>query len=159
MSNDPGLMLEVQALYTAYADLIDEGPISEWPSLFIETALYKIVTRENLARGWDLGLMLCESRGGIEDRAYAIEHLSLTIPRRVRHLISGFALTTNADGSFAVTANFAVFETIEGRVTTTFASGRYRDIVVREADGKLRFKEKISVCDAATINNSLVYPL
>lgn len=159
MSNDPALMQEIHALYARYADLIDEGPISQWPSLFVEDSLYKIVTRENLARGWDLALMLCESRGGIEDRAYAIEHLSMTIPRIVRHLISGISATPNADGSLAVTANFAVLETIEGKPTTTFAAGRYRDVVVRDSDSTLRFKEKISVCDAATINNSLVYPL
>ena len=76
------MMLEIQALYTRYADLIDEGPLSEWPTLFVEDAVYKIVTRENLARGWALALMSCDSRGAIEDRVYAIEHLSMTIPRR-----------------------------------------------------------------------------
>jgi anthranilate 1,2-dioxygenase small subunit len=151
------MMLEIQALYTRYADLIDEGPLSEWPTLFVENAVYKIVTRENLARGWALALMSCDSRGAIEDRVYAIEHLSMTIPRRYRHLISGFTITPQT-GAWNVTANFAVFETIEGQPTTAFAAGRYKDVVAREG-GTLKFKEKISICDAASIKNSLVFPL
>ena len=151
-------MLEIQALYTRYADLIDEGPIAEWPTLFTENAVYKIVTRENLARGWALALMSCDSRAAIEDRAYAVEHLSMTIPRRYRHLISGFAVTQQGTNAWHVTANFAVFETIEGQPTTSFAAGRYKDVVVREG-GALKFKEKISICDAASIKNSLVFPL
>lgn len=153
------LMLEVQALYTRYADLIDEGPIKDWPSLFVEDAVYKIVTRENLDRGWALALMSCDSRGAIEDRAYAIENLSMTIPRRVRHLVSGFSITPQGGKAWTVTANFAVLETIEGQPTACFAAGRYKDAVVRESDGALRFKEKISICDAASIKNSLVYPI
>lgn len=159
MSNDPGLMLEIQALYARYAELVDEGPLAQWPQLFVEDAIYKIVTRENLERGWSLALMLCESRGGIEDRVNAIENLSMTIPRRVRHLISGFILAPQGPQAWAVSANFAVFETINGQGTTCFAAGRYKDVVTRESDGALRFREKISICDAATINNSLVYPL
>jgi len=152
-------MLEIQALYARYAELIDEGPLAQWPQLFVEDAIYKIVTRENLDRGWALALMSCESRGGIEDRVNAIENLSMTIPRRVRHLISGFALALQGGQSWAVSANFAVFETIDGQATTCFAAGRYKDIVARESDGQLRFREKISICDAATIKNSLVFPL
>jgi anthranilate 1,2-dioxygenase small subunit len=151
------MMLEIQALYTRYADLIDEGPLSEWPALFVENAVYKIVTRENLARGWALALMSCDSRGAIEDRVYAIEHLSMTIPRRYRHLISGFTITPQT-GAWNVTANFAVFETIEAQPTTNFAAGRYKDVIVREG-GTLKFREKISICDAASIKNSLVFPL
>jgi 3-phenylpropionate/cinnamic acid dioxygenase small subunit len=151
------MMLEIQALYTRYADLIDEGPLSQWPALFVEDAVYKIVTRENLARGWALALMSCDSRGSIEDRVYAIENLSMTIPRRYRHLISGISAAQQGE-AWNVTANFAVFETIEGQPTTSFAAGRYKDVIVREA-GMLKFKEKISICDAASIKNSLVFPL
>lgn len=151
-------LLEIHSLYARYADLIDEGPIAEWPTLFTEDAIFKIVTRENVERGWALALMSCDSRAAIEDRAYAIENLSMTIPRRYRHLISGIAATRQGADKWNVTANFAVFETIEGQPTAAFAAGRYKDVIVRE-NGTLRFKEKISITDAATIKNSLVFPL
>jgi len=154
--SDP--ILEIQALYTRYADLIDEGPLAEWPTLFTEDAIFKIVTRENVDRGWALALMSCDSRAAIEDRAYAIENLSMTIPRRYRHLISGIAAAPRGADKWNATANFAVFETIEGQPTAAFAAGRYKDVIVRE-NGTLRFKEKISITDAASIKNSLVFPL
>lgn len=152
------VMPEIQALYTRYANLIDEGPISDWPKLFTEDAIFKVVTRENVDRGWALALMSCDSRAAIEDRAYAIENLSMTIPRRYRHLVSGITAVAQGENMWSVTANFAVFETLEGEPTAAFAAGRYRDRIVREK-GALLFKEKISITDAATIKNSLVFPL
>lgn len=152
------LRVEVEALYARYAEILDEGPLAQWPALFLQEGSYKAVTRENVDRGWPLALMLCESRAAIEDRAYAIENLALTIPRRIRHIVSG--LTITEDGKrLSVSANFAVFETLEGGPTTCFAAGRYRDVLARDSDGALKFLEKTSIADAALINNSLVIPL
>ena len=159
MSTDHAVRLEIDALYARYALLLDEGPLAEWPSLFFEDAIYKATSRENVERGWPLSLMLCESRGALEDRANAIENLSLTIPRRMRHMISGIMVSVDGDKSWKVEANFAIFETIVGQQTVAFAAGRYRDTIARAADGALCFKEKLAICDAALIRNSLVYPL
>lgn len=149
---------EVDALYARYAELLDDGPIAQWPSLFVETGIYKAVTRENVERGWPLALMLCESRAAIEDRVYAIEHLALTIPRYVRHMISGIRIEESG-ARVTVAANFAVIETLEGKTSMVFAAGRYRDVLARDSDGTLKFVEKISIADGGLINNSLVIPL
>lgn len=159
MSADLVLRFEIDALYARYAQLLDEGPLTQWPSLFFEDALYKATSRENVDRGWPLALMLCESRGALEDRANAIENLSLTIPRRMRHMISGIMVSPAGTDSWKAEANFAIFETIVGQQTVTFAAGRYQDTIGRDEDGALRFKEKLAICDAALIRNSLVYPL
>ena len=152
------LRFEVEALYARYAEILDEGPIAQWPWLFVEEGSYRAVTRENVHRGWALALMLCESRASIEDRINAIENLALTIPRRVRHIVSG--LTISDEGNrLNVSANFALFETLEGGSTTCFAAGRYRDVLVRDSEGALKFLNKTSIADAARINNSLVIPL
>jgi len=157
-SNDWQLRAEIEALHARSAALLDEGPISEWPSLFTEDGSYRAVTRENIEQGWALALMLCESRAAIEDRVYAIEHLSLTIPRRTRHLTS--ALRISAEGSaWRAEANFAVFETLAGAQTICFAAGLYRDKIVRDADGTLRFQGRTAISDSALIRNSLVIPL
>jgi len=157
-ANDWQIRAEIEALYARSAELLDEGPISAWPSLFTEGGSYKAVTRENIEQGWALALMLCESRAAIEDRVYAIEHLSLTIPRRMRHLTS--ALRIAPEGStWRVEANFAVFETLAGAQTVCFAAGRYWDKIVRDADGALRFQERTAISDSALIRNSLVIPL
>jgi anthranilate 1,2-dioxygenase small subunit len=150
--------LAVEALYARSAELLDEGPLSAWPTLFAETGSYKIVTRENLDQGWPLALMLCESRAAIQDRVHAIKHLSLTIPRRTRHLISGLRIAEEG-GLWRTEANFAVFETLDGAQTVCFAAGLYRDRIIQEPDGALRFQERIAICDSALIRNSLVVPL
>jgi salicylate 5-hydroxylase small subunit len=138
--------------------LLDEGPLSQWPSLFTENASYKATSRENIDRGWPLALMLCESRAAMEDRVNAIENLSLTVPRRIRHIVTGLEVESAAGNRFRAEANFAVFETLEGQQTVCFATGRYRDVLVRE-DGCLRFLSRLAIADAALIRNSLVYPL
>ncbi len=152
------LHLELDALYARYASILDEGPLKDWPGLFVENGVYKAVTRENVDRDWPLALILCESRAAIEDRAYAIENLSFTIPRRVRHIYSGLIVEETGAGSWSASANFAIFETIVGQSTVCFAAGRYRDAVVRDGDGVLRFREKFAICDLALIRNSLVIP-
>lgn len=152
------IRVEIEALYARSAELLDEGPISQWPSLFTESGSYKAVTRENIEQGWALALMLCESRAAIEDRVYAIEHLSLTIPRRTRHLTSAVRIV--AEGSaWRVEANFAIFETLAGAQTVCFAAGLYQDKIVRDSDGALRFQERTAISDSALIRNSLVIPL
>ncbi len=80
------------------------------------------MTRENIEQGWALALMLCESRAAIEDRVHAIEHLSLTIPRRTRHMTSGLRIADDGD-AWLVDANFAMFETLAGAQTVCFAAG------------------------------------
>ncbi|MHB8528587.1 MAG: aromatic-ring-hydroxylating dioxygenase subunit beta [Caulobacteraceae bacterium] len=149
---------EMEALYARHAELLDEGPLAEWPSLFVHDGSYKAVTRENIDRGWPLALILCESRAAIEDRVYAIEHLAMKISRRVRHLVSGMAIAELGE-AYTVRANFAVLETLEGEPTVCFAAGVYRDVVVRDCAGTLRFREKVSIADSPVIRNSLVFPL
>jgi 3-phenylpropionate/cinnamic acid dioxygenase small subunit len=150
----PKLRLEIEDLYARYAALLDEGPLDQWPSLYFESGSYRAVTAENVKRGWALALILCESRAAIEDRVYAIANLSM----RIRHVISGFIVEPERD-AWKVSANFAMFETVEGQQTVCFAAGRYHDVVARDTNGSLRFREKLSICDGALIRNSLVYPL
>jgi anthranilate 1,2-dioxygenase small subunit len=154
----PERRAEIESLYALHAALIDEGPLTDWPQLFTQDAIVKIVTRENLERGWPLALVLCEGRAAIEDRVTAIGELMMTIPRRTRHVISGFRITQEGEDAFAVRANFAVFETLPARPTEVYASGLYDDRIIR-SDGALRFAQKIAVCDGELISTSLVLPL
>jgi len=153
------LRLDVEALYAEYARLIDDGPLSQWGELFAEDAVYKVLTRENVERGWPLALILCENRAAIEDRITAVDQLMMTVPRAVRHLMSGFRIEPAGEGAWAVRANFAVFETIAAQMTKVYAAGLYDDVVVRAPDDRLRFARKISICDGDVIPNSLVLPL
>lgn len=149
---------EIEALYGRYVDLLDEDGLEDWPALFLPDALYKIVSRENQARGWPLATMLCEGRPALEDRVYAIRNTSLYVPRSLRHLISHLNVS-EADDGWRVTANYAVFETLAEQTTRVFSVGRYRDRVARDMTGELRFAEKVCVYDSTLIPNSLILPL
>lgn len=149
---------EIESLYGRYVDLLDEDGLEEWPALFTPDALYKIVSRENERQGWPLATMLCEGRAALEDRIYAIRNTSLYVSRSLRHLISHLQVS-EADGGWSVTANYAVFETLPEQSTRVFSVGRYRDRVVRDSAGELRFAEKICVYDSTLIPNSLILPL
>lgn len=159
MTADASLRGEIDALYARYAELLDEGPLADWPALFHADAVYKVVTRENAERGWPVALLLCEGRAAIEDRVHAVENLMMTVPRRLRHVIGALRIAPAGDARWNVGANFAAFESIAGRETRTFAAGRYRDVVARGGDGTLRFAEKVTICDGDIVLNSLVVPL
>lgn len=140
-------------LFAAYADVLDEGPLEEWPTFFVEDATYKIVARENHARGLPLALMLCESRAMMEDRVRAIQELSMYAPRMLRHVVS--AVRESAD---EVTASYAVFETPPEGDTRVFSTGRYLGRLALD-DATVRFAALTVVYDTALIPTSLIYPL
>jgi 3-phenylpropionate/cinnamic acid dioxygenase small subunit len=57
----PELRAEIQDLYDAYAEALDDGELERWPALFTEKCLYEVVPRENFDRGLPLAVILCES--------------------------------------------------------------------------------------------------
>jgi len=154
------LRAEVEDLYARYVEILDEGPLADWPSLFSADASYRVVTRENVDRDLPLALILCESRAAIEDRVYAIEKTTFALPRRTRHLVSGLRIDgSGAPDTCDVEANFAVFETVEERLTICHSTGRYRDRLVRGGEGVLHFASKCCICDSPLVPNSLIVPL
>ena len=46
---DENVRRQVDAVHTRYIRVIDEDRIEEWPGLFTEVCLYRIITRENIA--------------------------------------------------------------------------------------------------------------
>jgi len=154
----PELRAELQDLYDDYAETLDDGELERWPGLFTEKCRYEVVPRENFERGLPLALILCESRGMLEDRVAALRRTSMYVPRSVRHLLSHLRASADDDGSLRVRANYAVLQTRVDALTEILSAGRYLDVVVRD-EGRLRFREKRVVFDSVLVPNSLVYPL
>ncbi len=151
------LRCEVEELYAAYVGCLDDGELERWPEFFADACLYKILPRENFERGLPLGLVLCESKGMLQDRVAALRRTSVYAPRALRHLVTNFRIMEEG-GALRVRANYAVFETQPDDVSKVFITGRYIDLLVRE-DGQLRFKEKLCVLDGNLIQGSLIYPI
>ena len=153
----PELRAEIQDLYDAYAEALDDGELERWPELFTEKSRYEALSRENFERGLPLAAILCESRGMLEDRVAALRKTSMYAPRYARHLTSHIRARPESDG-FRVRANYAVLQTRVDALTEILSAGRTIDLVVRDA-GRLRFREKRVIFDSVLVPNSLVYPL
>ncbi len=93
--------------------------------------------------------MFCEGMSMLRDRILAIRETQVYEPRAWRHFISGVQVLRSEDGAIRTRANFLVTEAMSDRDPTVFVVGRYLDTLVRR-DGRLRFRERIAVCDTTT---------
>ena len=150
---------DLTALYAAYADALDEDRLEAWPALFVEDASYRVVSRENWERGLPLATMSCESRAAMEDRVRALRETQMYSPRWLRRLVGPLQVTSRNGEGANVEANYAVFESAVDMETRVLSVGRYRDRIVRDGEGALRFKAKVCVYDSVLVPTSLVYPL
>lgn len=150
--------LEIEDLYAAYVECLDDGELERWPEFFTDDCLYKIIPRDNFERGLPLALMLCESKGMLQDRVEALRRTSVYAPRALRHLVSSIRIKGSDGTVIHVHANYAVFQTLADEPTQVFNVGRYLDQLVR-VGGQLKFKEKLCVFDSVVVPGSLIYPL
>src|SRR5262245_54737929 len=79
---------EIESFNTRYAQALDEQRLSDWAEMFTDDALYVILSRENYDRGLPVGLIYCENKRMIHDRAFALKETSIVAPRYLRHIIA-----------------------------------------------------------------------
>ncbi|HUN52998.1 MAG TPA: aromatic-ring-hydroxylating dioxygenase subunit beta [Candidatus Sulfotelmatobacter sp.] len=155
---DASLRAEVLALQYRYARLIDEDRLEDWPDLFTERGIYKVVPRENWDREPQLPIFFCDSRAMMRDRVHSLRQANVYNLHYPRHVVSNVEFLGPRDGGQAVAATYTVYQTdFEGQ-TRLFSVGQYRDLVAHDG-GVLKFREKIVVCDTFNIPNLLAVPL
>jgi 3-phenylpropionate/cinnamic acid dioxygenase small subunit len=157
----PEIRFELEDLYNAYVAALDDGPLEDWPSLFIDPCDYQLIPRENYENGMPLAIMKCESTGMMMDRVNAVREQVMFEPRYLRHLISNIRVCEmdKANARMKVVANYAVLETLRDGFTRILNSGRYLDEVVRDGNGALKFATKHCVFDSELVPNSIVFPV
>jgi len=158
VSLDPAQQRRLEELYALYGELLDDGPLEDWPSLFTEDCSYLVVPRDNFEQDLPLAIIRCESRGMLEDRVRSVQETIMFEPRYLRHQITNIRGTVREDGGFDVLANYLVIEVLPDELPKILSVGRYLDIVVEEED-ELRFAEKWVVYDSVLVPNTIVYPL
>jgi anthranilate 1,2-dioxygenase small subunit len=153
---------KAEDLLHAYVGAIDDDRLEDWPDFFTERCLYKVVTYENHALSMPLALMLCDSRGMLQDRVTAHREANLFAPHLYRHLVSAIRVVGERDGGFEIRANYAVFRTmidpVEYGSTSLYSTGEYRDLVVFK-NGEAKLREKIVIADTSRIGSLLVTPI
>ena len=153
------LRAEIEAFHAEYCYVLDNNAIEAWPDFFTEDALYRIAARENVEAALPVGLVYCEGRAMIKDRAFAIAHTAMFAPRYLLHIVSNIRVTGEGpDGSVSAEANYLVLQTLIDDDTRLHQAGRYFDRF-RRADGCLKLAERHCVYDTLKIDNSLVYPV
>ncbi len=153
------LRAEIEAFNTDYAAKLDRQDLTAWVDCFTEDAFYTVISRENVERNQPVGLIYCEGRGMIADRAFALLKTAMFGPRYLRHMVSDLSVAMQVDGSVRAGANFVVFEVLTDRPDVrVLLVGEYRDVFVREGNA-LKLKERRCVYDNLLIPTALCIPV
>ena len=158
MNNE--MLFRVASLNTAYANCIDADRLEEWPALFLADGRYRITTADNHRRGYAAGIIYADSRAMLIDRVASLREANIYERQSYRHIIGLPALRPDAaGGNVASETSFLVVRTLRDGRMDLFATGVYLDRVRDDADGSLRFAERIVVCDSSRFDTLLAIPL
>jgi anthranilate 1,2-dioxygenase small subunit len=151
-------LAEARQLLAAYTYVLDEGPLTDWPSFFTETCLYRITTRQNEERNMPLSIMLCDNHAMLYDRVEAVEKANIFEPHYYRHVLSdSHMLRTTPDSVWMETSFICVRTMLDGRMSL-FAAGKYVDEIIAQADLCL-FRSKVVVLDPSQVDTLIAKPL
>ncbi len=152
------LSLLLNEFHCDYARTLDSGDVQAWTRFFTDDAVYRVIARDNVDAGLPLALMMCEGKGMLEDRAYAIAHTEMYAPRFVHHHISRIRVCGESDGLITAEASYIVHETLVDRPTHLLQVGHYKDVFVQNGDGLL-LKSRDCIFDSVVVPNCVVYPV
>ncbi len=145
-------------LNAAYARAIDNEKFEDWPKLFHEACLYKLTTAENVAKGYEAGIMYADSRAMLEDRVSALRKANIYERHRYRHIVGLPVVLGQANGAADVETPFLIVRIMRDGAMDVFATGCYLDKVTTSDDGALRFAERIVVCDGGRFDTLVAIP-
>jgi anthranilate 1,2-dioxygenase small subunit len=151
---------EVDAFNAAYAAALDEQRLMDWVEMFTEDAFYAVISRENADKGLPVGLIYCDSKAMIYDRAFALEKTSMFAPRYLRHIIGNLQILGDAtDGAVRARANYVLIQVLYDRPDAKLHQvGVYHDRF-RRVDGALKLAERRCIYDNLLVDNALCLPV
>jgi anthranilate 1,2-dioxygenase small subunit len=163
--NDPRLEKlllhrDIDDFNNAYAAALDDGRLNDWAEMFTDDAFYVIISRENADRGMPVGLVYCENKGMIQDRAFAVAKTEMFAPRYLRHIIGTAQILGEDDnGDIRARANYVVVQVLFDRPEAKLHQvGVYHD-KFRRAGGDLKLAERRCVYDNLLVDNALCLPV
>jgi 3-phenylpropionate/cinnamic acid dioxygenase small subunit len=151
-------LLRLAALNAAYAATIDQDRLEAWPDFFVADCLYKITSADNHRRGYAAGVVYADSRAMLRDRITALRTANIYERQNYRHIVGLPVIVSEAADGIVAETPFLVVRIVRDARTELFATGVYLD-KLREADGQLRFVERIVVCDSGHFDTLLAIPL
>jgi anthranilate 1,2-dioxygenase small subunit len=153
------LRAEIDAFNSDYAGKLDRQDLTAWVDCFAEDGFYTVISRENFERNHPVGLIYCEGRAMIADRAFALLKTAMFGPRYLRHMLSNLSIVPEADGTVRARANFIVFEVLMDRPEPRMLMvGEYRDVFIRDGN-ILKLRERRCIYDNLLIPTALCIPV
>jgi anthranilate 1,2-dioxygenase small subunit len=151
---------EVDRFNAAYAAALDEQRLADWVEMFTEDAFYIVISRENADKGMPVGLIYCDSKAMIYDRAFALEKTAMFAPRYLRHIVGNLQiLGEDQHGGIRARANYVVIQVLYDRPDARLHQvGVYHD-VFRRVDGALKLAERRCIYDNLLVDNALCLPV
>src|SRR5262244_3100329 len=151
---------EIEDFNAAYAAALDEQRLEDWAEMFTDDAFYVVISRENADRNLPVGLIYCENKGMIFDRAFALEKTTMFAPRYLRHIIGNLqVLGEEANGEVRARANYVVLQVLLDRPDARLHQvGVYHDRFRRVGD-RLKLAERRCVYDSLLVDNALCIPV
>jgi 3-phenylpropionate/cinnamic acid dioxygenase small subunit len=156
---DAETLFRLAALNSDYASCIDADRLEDWPGLFLEQCIYKITTADNQRHGYAAGIVFADSRAMLTDRVSALREANIYERQSYRHILGLPALRPGGAGEIAAETPFLVVRTMRDGRMDLFAAGVYLDRVRDDPDGRLRFAERIVVCDSSRFDTLVAIPL
>ena len=150
--------LDIEDFNYAYAETLDRMDANGWVEYFTDDAFYHVIARDNEESGLPLGLIYCEGKAMMQDRAYALLNTEMFAPRYLHLSITNTRVIALDDNEIRATANYTLVETLVEEPSRVQQVGKYRDKFVRVGD-RLLLKERICTYDSVMIENSLVFPV
>ncbi|MCA6108605.1 aromatic-ring-hydroxylating dioxygenase subunit beta [Bradyrhizobium cenepequi] len=154
------LQHEITTFNNVYAAALDDQRLMDWAEMFTDDGFYVILSRENFDRDLPVGLIYCENKGMIRDRAFALKETAMFAPRYLRHMVSNLTVGEEAaDGTISARANYVVFQVLYDRPDATIHQvGTYHD-KFRRVNGTLKLAERRCVYDNLLVANALCLPV
>jgi anthranilate 1,2-dioxygenase small subunit len=151
---------EIERFNARYAAALDEQRLQDWVEMFVDDSFYTVTSRENADQGLPVGLIYCEGKGMIRDRAFALEQTAMFAPRYLRHIIGNLVVTDeDANGDIRAQANYVVLQVLLDRPEATLHQvGQYRDVFCR-TDAGPKLRERRCIYDNLLVPNALCIPV
>jgi 3-phenylpropionate/cinnamic acid dioxygenase small subunit len=143
--------------YDEYYTVLDDVRLDDWPALFTEDCVYRIIPRENFEAGYTLSTIYAESRGMLIDRVMGVTRTQMYAPRYYRRFPGPLRIVSRDGDSVRTRHNLLVVQTLIDKQTEIVLSAVCHDVVV-PGDERLLLRERIVVFDSEMIPNSLIYP-
>jgi anthranilate 1,2-dioxygenase small subunit/terephthalate 1,2-dioxygenase oxygenase component beta subunit len=147
-------LLALARLNADYAHYIDSDELERWPDFFVADGLYRITNALNEARGLPAGIVHCAGQAMMRDRVLSLREANVYEAQRYRHVVSLPRLLP--DGQCIT--GFMVARIMHTGETDLFATGEYRDVIVRDG-GTLKFRRRVVVLDSERIDTLLAIPI